>query len=270
MRFEASDLGPPGLYVMTYPELKSRLIREFYPEGILGLRFTGDDTHLVSGASGSLVRFNLMTGNFEYIFVGTSTAVLPDESHDGNTIAYGRVFSSEGTLWEFHRETFADSLILVNGMATFGTYPRWSADDSLLAYIENDGVHILRRSTGEGTRITRTDYPNSYHYVPRWLDSRHILFNEVNSRGRQRYFVVDRVDGSLVEVPDGIYDSEAISPQGDSIVVQGFDRSDPNETRVVLFVRAIGSPASTARQITQFIPPLGSDAVRADRQRQQL
>jgi hypothetical protein len=238
---------------MAYPELTCQLVRELYPEGILGLRFTEDDNQLVSGWSGSLVRFELMTGNMSYIPVGTSAALLPDETSDGTTIAYVRALSSEGTLWQYNLSTFRDSLVRINGAVSYGSYPRFSAGDSLLLYMEVDGLHVAHRSTGQGVRITRTDYPRNYHSVPRWLDSRRVLFNEVFSGG-QRYFIVDRMDGTLDEVPEGLFDSEAVAPGGDSIIVQGFDRSDPNETRVVLFVRNITSPASTARQITWFVP----------------
>jgi hypothetical protein len=256
VRLEASSLGPVGLYVMDYPQGTVRLVRALNPEGMRGLRFTGDDTHLLVGWSGAIVLIDVATGDFANVPVDATNAALPDDTADGSAIAYVRPGSTLGTLWQYEFATPRDSVSRIDGNPGFGTYPRYSPGDSLLAWVDTDGVHVLRRATGQGTRVTTTSYPSNYHTVPRWLDANRILFNEVSNSG-QRYFVVDRTSGVRTEMPLGIYDSEAISPLGDSIVVQGYDTSDPDTSRILLFVRGITSQGSTARQITRFLRSAG-------------
>jgi hypothetical protein len=252
VRSDSSAFGPPGLYAMTWPGLDVRLVRALDPTGLRGLRFSGDDTGLIAGKSGALLHFDLATGTQTTIPVNTMDAALPDETSDRSLVAYVRPSDPLGTLWQYEPAVPRDSLIRINGGVSYGSYPRFSAGDSLLAYAQLNGLYVLRRSSGVGTQITVSG-SNLRHTVPRWLDDRRLLFNEVSGSG-QRYYIVDRFTSVRVEVPLGIFESEAVSPGGDSIVVQGFDRTDPGVARIVLFVRGITSDAATARQITRYEP----------------
>lgn len=250
VRSDSSALGPPGLYAMTWPGRDVRLVRGLDPAGLRGLRFSGDDTGLIASRNGALLHFDLVTGTQTTIPVNTSEATLPDETSDRSLLAYVRPSDPRGTLWHYEAAVPRDSLIRINGGVSYGSYPRFSRGDSLLAYAQLNGVHVLRRSTGEGTQVTVSG-TSLRHTVPRWLDERRLLFNEVSGSG-QRYFIVDRFSSVRVEVPLGLFESEAVSPGGDSIIVQGFDQSEPGVARIVLFVRGITSEAATARQVTRY------------------
>ena len=251
-RADSSSYGPPGIYVMSWPGMAIRLVRELDPEGIRGLRFSGDDQSLIAGWSGALVRIDVISGTQTTIPVGTTSASLPDETSDGSAIAYVRPSSPNGTLWQYEPAVPRDSVIRIDGAVSDGSFPRYSPGDSILVYAEDDGLHWLRRGTGQGFRFSSTN-SSLRHTIPRWLDERRVLFNEVSSSG-QRYFIADRFTGNRVEVPLGIFESEAVSPAGDSIIVQGYDNTDPNVIYVVLYVRGITSNSSTARQITRYLP----------------
>lgn len=253
VRSDSSALGPPGIYAMTWPGLDTRLVHAIDPSGLRGLRFSGDDASLLASRNGGLVRFDLASGTRTDLLVDTITRTFPDETADGGAIAYVRPDAPEGTLWQYEPAVPRDSLLRFNGAVSYGSHPRFSPGDSLLAYSQLNGVHVLRRASGQATQVTVSG-ASLRHTLPRWLDERRLLFNEVSSSG-QRYFVVDRFTGVRTEVPLGIFESEAVSPGGDSIVVQGFDRSVPGVARIVLFVRGVTSDASTARQVTRFEPP---------------
>lgn len=252
VRSDSSAFGPPGLYAMTWPGLAVRLVRALDPAGLRGLRFSGDDSGLIAGKNGVLVHFDLATGSQTTIPVNTSDAALPDETSDRSLLAYVRPSDPAGTLWQYEPAVPRDSLIRIGGGVSYGSYPRFSPGDSLLAYAQLNGVYVLRRSSGEGTQVTVSG-TTLRHTVPRWLDERRLLVNEVSGSG-QRYFIVDRFSGVRVDVPLGLFESEAVSPGGDSIIVQGFDRTDPGVARIVLFVRGITSDAATARQVTRYEP----------------
>ena len=254
-RRRASTIGPWGLYVMDWPGGTPILVQEMITDGVLSLRFSANDSTLIESSAGFVNLHPIYGGPGDGWGGGASRPPEPDASHDGTTIAYVGMHATKVAIRFRHLASHVDTVVMAAGQPLTGTHPRFSPGDSLVAYVGDDGIFVWRRATGQRIRVTVASGPPSSHFAPRWLDSSRILFEQRVGYGEQRTFIVDRTTGVLTEVPPGIGPSEAISAGRDSVLIEEYDYSDPNLSKIVLFVRGLMSPQSTMRQVTRYEPP---------------
>jgi hypothetical protein len=250
----ASSLGPRGLYVMDWPGGTPVLVREMITDATLGLGFTADDSWLIEQSSGFVALHPIAGGTSDSWGTGLDGPSEPDASHDGTTIAYVGLHATRAAIKFRHPVSHVDTVVMAGGLPLFGTHPRFSPGDSLVAYVGDDGVFLWRRATGQRLRLTNASGPPSTQFAPRWLDSSRILFDQRVGTGALRSFIIDRTTGAVVEVPPGLGGSEAISAGRDSVLIEEYDFSDPELSKIVLFVRGLTSPQSTMRQVTSYQP----------------
>lgn len=247
-RAETTSFGPPGIYLLDYPVGAPRFLLATNPEELKRLAFAPDDQSLIVGLGGFVLRISIRDGGYEFIFVQTGLAALPQLSRSGQALAYVRPFGSEGSLWIFNMETERDTVFKSNGAPAYATHPSWGPEDSVLAVAEVDGIFILPSHGGPPRRLTRTG-ADEFHDVPRWIGPSTLLFNR--ERGNTvTHQLIDLQTGNLTSVPDGLGTSEAVSPSGDSIVVVAPEPAAGLSPRAVLYVRAVKGDLQGARQLT--------------------
>lgn len=249
----ASQLGPPGLYIIDRTVNWTGLI---YPSDALwprDPRFSPDGKYLAFVDRGQLKYMEVSTGINGLVGAGSSPVFEPDWGDSGRAIYYKRLYG-QGGLWSIDRNTESDTALTAQGVRLFGNYPRWSHSLGALAFESEGRIQIFM--PGTGTVHTVAAPPSGHQYLhPRWLpNSSRIIFTDIVGHS-VRNLVVDANGG--VELPTiKIGESEAFSPDGDSVIVADLDPADSTQSRTVLFVRPFDdATGSRQRQLTWFVEP---------------
>lgn len=262
-RVLASTDGPPGVYVVSVAGGRPRLVAESDRAWPRHLRFSPDDSKIVCDWS-QLTVIDVATGNLSIPLYTDNRVYSPAWSRDGERIAYLRTLrnydeplDSVGThLYSF--TTGLDQVMRQGVEIVGGSWPHWSADGSLFAYLGN-------HTSGKTAVYVVT--PDSIHHVAAvatgWWFERFQWFRTTS--GEDRLFIVERTfEGTfagLVARPDGgvmaprlgrLSYFDTVSEDGRRFVLV---RGQPTDSMGVLFVQEADG-RQRPRQLTAWHPLL--------------
>jgi hypothetical protein len=261
VRYYSTAEGPPGVYVVASSGTTTRLLTTEVPAF---LRYSPTSTELLGVTRLGLISIDVKSGSQSVLLFTDNGILFPDWSASGDRVVYARLgkdydepVDSAG-LHLFDRTTGVDvALVDASGShLVSGGEPRWSPEDSLIAFIDNDGVGTCNDRTNLVERLMKP--PAGYSVInPIWIEGgRRLLVTELSAV--QRTIVIDVRTGNAAgwPVPVGIFD--AVSPADTAFVYRDIDPAHRDLPTYVLFTRRLSDASGdTKRQLTFYHPEWG-------------
>ncbi len=280
-RTVVSDAGPPGVYVINRDGTGNRLVLAEdpgvpFPFGSFEeLRFSPGGRQLALTVNLEVFLLDLETKDLRQLTRTDHNARSPDWSPDGEWVVYSRPFRRSAELdsagiYVVEVATGDERALFHDGQPVVGGRPRWSPQGEPIAFWSGEATESLDiftvRSDGTGFRRLTSTAPDGFAQFPRWLyGGTYILYywqlsNDAAQRETRVVTANGRDDGKW---PLYLYQSDAISPDSESVVLHGIQ----DDSLAVLFVRGIDDvDGATLRQLTCYAPPpLPPDTLAAPR-----
>ena len=261
---------PTGIYVVaTHPDSVPRLVMSYNPtaDDPSDFRFSPDqskaaivrygfrDIEIVDLTNGASVRVTYTNGN----------AKSPDWDPSGRFLVYERPFGSydepETTagLFIVDTETLVDRPLLQGVNATFGAWPRWSPDSSLITYDFGAPPHIYAIRPDGTQRADLTPGETRFNRDPLWArDNGSLILFESRSLTTGS----DRRTRAISPPSPGASDwGTDIRPFGGRAVIARragqfvCARPDSSDRFLVLYLQDLDDISGESRRQVTFPPP---------------
>lgn len=269
-----SSEGPPGIYLINRDGTDNSLLLDetaLNEEGaypfIEDLCFSPDASQLALALNLEIFLLSVDSGTLSQLTFTGHNARSPDWSPDGKHIVYERPFlrspilDSAGT-YIVAVASGKERALFSGGIPIYGGSPKWSPGGEPIAFWSGEGSETLDifsvRSDGTDFRRLTDSGSTAFAQYPRWLHSgMDILYTWRLTRDALSVETrVMHADGAAQQTwPLHLYDSDAISPDSEEVVLPGL-QPESGDSLVVLFLRGITDVAGTSlRQLTTYRPP---------------
>ncbi len=270
-----STQGQPGIYLVNSDGTGTKLIFDETPlyEGqqfpillLQELRFSPDGRQLAFEIDREVHLLDVETGALRQLTHTDRNARSPDWSPDGNSIVYSRPFRrspeiDSAGVYVIDVSSGDERALFHDGLPVVGGRPRWSPNGEPIAFWSGEGSETLDifsvNPDGTGFRRLTHSGTEALAQFPRWLNAgTEILYTwRLTIDAESLETRVMGADGNDQHPwPIHLYDSEAISPDSEEIVLPGLQQGY-GDSLAVLFVQVIDDIAGTSRrQLSAYAP----------------
>jgi Tol biopolymer transport system component len=194
---------------------------------------------------GDLFTVDIVSGVRHQVPIGTALAIQADWANDGSRIVYRRPLAPRAGIWIVDLLSDTDTLFSIAGMSFDAAYPHWSPVDDLIACSAGGTLY-------DGSKVTKLAEQFGHVFShPRWLPDGQSLLVADETPKVTRTLMMSSTGANARALPRSIGLSEAISPDGTEVIVQGVANDDSTHRAIVLYRRSLWDvDGSTLVQLT--------------------